>query len=105
MSEEEGFTNSEVVVTNGRILLSIPAPGGDGKEDAALRVGDLGGSMADSFEIGGVEQGALGLNMHLQTVVAGLKDCQQGYLECRPMACLANHLSWMQAKCKMMLAC
>ena len=61
MSEEEGFTNSEVVVTNGRILLSIPAPGGDGEEDAALRVGDLGGSMADSFEIGGVEQGGTGI--------------------------------------------
>ena len=46
MSEEEGFTNSEVIVTNGRILLSVPAPGVGGEEDAALRVGDLGGTMA-----------------------------------------------------------
>ena len=80
MSEKEGFTDSEVVVTRGRNLLSIPAPGGDGEEVAALRVGDLGDTKADSFEIGGVGQGALGLNMRAaplcicRDVVAGLKD-------------------------------
>ena len=51
MSEEEGFTDSENVITRGRNLLSVPAPGGDGEEGAALRVGDLRGTMADSFHI------------------------------------------------------
>ena len=46
----------------GRILLS--GPDGDEVEDNAVRVGDLGGTMADSFEIiGGEGQGALGLSM------------------------------------------
>ena len=111
MTEEEGVTDSEDVVTGGRNLLSVPAPGGDGEEGAALRVGDFGGTMADFFEIGGLGQGALGLNRRAaplcicRDVVAGLKDCQQGYLECRLMGCLANHLSWMQSICKMKLAC
>ena len=72
MTEEEGVTDSEDVVTGGRNLLSVPAPGGDGEEGAALRVGDFGGTMADSFEIGGVGQGGTGIeqegcaSLHLQ---------------------------------------
>ena len=72
MTEEEGVTDSEDVVTGGRNLLSVPAPGGDGEEGAAFRVGDFGGTMADSFEIGGVGQGGTGIeqegcaSLHLQ---------------------------------------
>ena len=104
--------DSEVVVTDGRILLSVPTPGEDGIEDAALRVGDLRSTMTDFFEIiGGEGQGDCNLACRLclfaicRDAVAGLKDFQQDYLVCRPRACLATQLSWMQVICKMELSC
>ena len=44
-------THLKVLFTGGRILLIVPVPGGYGRQGATQRVGDLGGTLAESFKI------------------------------------------------------